>query len=444
MKRLDSIPTNKIERVTKLVHTGVKIGGNYIKYYGQKMVNPELTKDSLHESNATDIYDGLKELKGSALKVAQMLSMEKNLLPQSYVEKFSLSQFSVPPLSAPLVMKTFKKYFGCEPHLLFDEFEPESINAASIGQVHRARKNGKNLAVKIQYPGVRESIGTDIALVKPIALRMFNLKGTSDEYFQEVEDKLMEETDYTLELQQSEAIRKDCSVLENIVFPKYYPELSCEKIITMDWMQGKHLSEWCKEEHTQEERNKVGQALYDFYMFQIHGLHKFHADPHPGNFLVDADNNLIAIDFGCMKALPEEFYEPYFDLIQPETLANDERFTERLMTLEVLKADDEPKEFEYFKALFHELLNVFVEPYRHEHFDFSQEGFSNAIAGLSERFANDKNIRKMNTNRGSKHFIYVNRTFFGLYSLLFDIKAKVDIYAFRKYLPQGQQVLPAL
>ncbi|WP_297334217.1 AarF/ABC1/UbiB kinase family protein [Flavobacterium sp.] len=444
MKRLDSIPTNKIERVTKLVHTGVKIGGNYIKYYGQKMVNPELTKDSLHESNATDIYDGLKELKGSALKVAQMLSMEKNLLPQSYVEKFSLSQFSVPPLSAPLVMKTFKKYFGCEPHVLFDEFEPESINAASIGQVHRARKNGKNLAVKIQYPGVRESIGTDIALVKPIALRMFNLKGTSDEYFQEVEDKLMEETDYTLELQQSEAIRKDCSVLENIAFPKYYPELSCEKIITMDWMQGKHLSEWCKEEHTQEERNKVGQALYDFYMFQIHGLHKFHADPHPGNFLVDADNNLIAIDFGCMKALPQEFYEPYFDLIQPETLANDERFTERLITLDVLKPDDEPKEFDYFKALFQELLNVFVEPYRHEHFDFSHEGFSNAIAGLSERFANDKNIRKMNTNRGSKHFIYVNRTFFGLYSLLFDIKAKVDIYAFRKYLPQGQQVLSAL
>jgi predicted unusual protein kinase regulating ubiquinone biosynthesis (AarF/ABC1/UbiB family) len=434
MKRLDSIPTNKIERVTKLVHTGVKIGGNYLKYYGQKMVNPELTKDSLHESNATDIYDGLKELKGSALKVAQMLSMEKNLLPQSYVEKFSLSQFSVPPLSAPLVMKTFKKYFGCEPHVLFDEFEPESINAASIGQVHRARKNGKKLAVKIQYPGVRESIGTDIALVKPIALRMFNLKGTSDEYFQEVEDKLLEETDYSLELQQSEAIRKDCSILQNIVFPKYYPELSCEKIITMDWMQGKHLSEWCKEEHTQEERNKVGQALYDFYMFQIHGLHKFHADPHPGNFLVDADNNLIAIDFGCMKALPQEFYEPYFDLIQPETLASDERFTERLMTLEVLKPDDEPKEFEYFKSLFHELLNVFVEPYRHERFDFSQESFSNAIAGLSERFANDKNIRKMNTNRGSKHFIYVNRTFFGLYSLLFDIKAQVDIYAFRKYL----------
>ncbi|MFL9844915.1 ABC1 kinase family protein [Flavobacterium rhizosphaerae] len=434
MKRLDHIPTNKIERVTKLVHTGVKIGGNYLKYYGQRMVNPETTKDRLHEDNAADIYDGLKELKGSALKVAQMLSMEKNLLPQSYVEKFSLSQFSVPPLSAPLVMKTFKKYFGVEPNVLFDEFSPESINAASIGQVHKARKNGKDLAVKIQYPGVRDSIGTDIALVKPIALRMFNLQGTSDEYFQEVEDKLMEETDYTLELEQSEAVRKDCAVLENIRFPQYYPELSCEKIITMDWMQGMHLSEWCKQEHTQQERNKVGQALYDFYMYQIHGLHKFHADPHPGNFLVDEEANLIAIDFGCMKALPLDFYTPYYDLIQPETLDDDTLFTERLITLDVLKPEDKPEEFVYFKQLFHELLNVFVEPYRHERFDFSGEAFNTAIAGLSERFANDKNIRKMNTNRGNKHFIYVNRTFFGLFSLLYDIKAEIDIYAFKKYL----------
>ncbi|PHK25981.1 ABC transporter, partial [Nostoc linckia z16] len=150
MKKLDSIPTNKVERVAKLVTTGVKVGGNYLKYYSKKVVNPELSKDTLHQENAADIYDGLKELKGSALKVAQMLSMEKNLLPQSYVEKFSLSQFSVPPLSAPLVMKTFKKYFGCEPHVLFDEFSADSVNAASIGQVHRARKQGKDLAVKIQ------------------------------------------------------------------------------------------------------------------------------------------------------------------------------------------------------------------------------------------------------------------------------------------------------
>ena len=83
MKTLDKIPTGKIERAGKLVKTGVKVGGNYVKYYGKKLVNPELSREELNEDNATDIYDGLKSLKGSALKVAQMLSMEKNLLPRA-------------------------------------------------------------------------------------------------------------------------------------------------------------------------------------------------------------------------------------------------------------------------------------------------------------------------------------------------------------------------
>ena len=140
MKTLDSIPTTKISRASELVKTGFKIGGNYLAYYGEKMVNPKLTKDKLNENNAEDIYDGLKNLKGSALKVAQMLSMDKSIMPQAYVEKFSLSQFSVPPLSAPLVRKTFRKYFGAYPDAFFDTFTPDSVNAASIGQVHKATK----------------------------------------------------------------------------------------------------------------------------------------------------------------------------------------------------------------------------------------------------------------------------------------------------------------
>lgn len=434
MKKIDSIPTNKMGRVAKLVTTGVKVGGNYLKYYGEKAVNPNLTKDKLHENNASDIYDGLKELKGSALKVAQMLSMEKNLLPQSYVEKFSLSQFSVPPLSAPLVRKTFKTYFKKYPEEIFEEFSVDSINAASIGQVHRARIKDKQLAVKIQYPGIRESISTDIALVKPIAVRMFNLQGTSDEYFQEVEDKLTEETDYKLELLQSEGVRKACAVIENLIFPTYYPEFSSDKIITMDWMNGVHLSEFCKSEVTQEKRDKVGQTLWNFYMFQIHKLKKFHADPHPGNFLVDKEANLIAIDFGCMKEIPDSFYTPYFEVSTPASLTNNVYFKEKLIELEILKPTDSTKETEFFTQMFHELLTVFTEPIHKNEFDFSDPIFFGKIASLSEKFANDKQLRKMNGNRGSKHFIYVNRTFFGLYNLMFDIKAKIKINDFEKYL----------
>ena len=434
MNKIDSIPTGKMQRVTKLVTTGVKVGGNYLKYYGEKVVNPSLTKDKLHESNASDIYDGLKELKGSALKVAQMLSMEKNLLPQSYVDKFSLSQFSVPPLSAPLVRKTFKTYFKKYPEELFDTFSPDSINAASIGQVHKATKNGKDLAVKIQYPGIRESIGSDIALVKPIAVRMFNLQGTSDEYFQEVEEKLTEETDYKLEISQSMKVIEDCEKIDNLLFPKYYPEYSSDKIITMDWMNGIHLSEFCSSNASQEQRNKVGQTLWNFYMYQIHQLKKFHADPHPGNFLVDENDNLIAIDFGCMKEIPNDFYVPYFEVSTTESLKDMDYFTKKLYELEILKSTDTPKELDFFINLFHDLLSVFTQPIQAVVFDFAQTEFQIEIAALSEKFASDKTLRKMNGNRGSKHFIYVNRTFFGLYSLMADIKAKVRVNDFEKYL----------
>ncbi|AIY13419.1 ABC1 kinase family protein [Cellulophaga baltica] len=435
MKTLDKIPTGKIERAGKLVKTGVKIGGNYVKYYSKKLVNPELSKDELNEDNAGDIYDGLKSLKGSALKVAQMLSMEKNILPSAYVEKFSLSQFSVPPLSAPLVRKTFKKYLGKYPEEVYDTFDKDSINAASIGQVHKATKDGKTLAVKIQYPGVSESISSDLAIVKPIAIRMFNLKGKdSDKYFKEVENKLVEETNYIFEMKQSQEITKACAVIPNMEFPVYYPKLSSERIITMDWMYGMHLSEFAKTDFSAAEGNTLGQALWDFYMFQIHGLRKVHADPHPGNFLVSKDNTLIAIDFGCIKEVPDEFYIPYFELAKKEVIENDSHFMEKLYELEILTPTDSEQEIIFFKALFKEMLLLFTSPFNGDTFDFGSDDFWHQIADLSQRYSKDDQIRKMNGNRGSKHFLYMNRTFFGLFNLLHDLKAKVEVNNFRKYL----------
>lgn len=435
MKTLDKIPTGKIERASKLVRTGAKIGGNYAKYLGKKLIDSNTTKEELNQDNAKDIYDGLKSLKGSALKVAQMLSMEKNLLPNAYVEKFSLSQFSVPPLSAPLVRKTFKRYLDKYPEEVFDTFEKDSINAASIGQVHRATINGNELAVKIQYPGVAQSIHSDLAIVKPIAMRMFNLQGKdSDKYFKEVEHKLTEETDYLLEVAQSKEITDACRGIDNMKFPNYYSELSSERIITMDWMNGKHLSEFTKTDFSPEIGNKLGQALWDFYMFQIHGLRKVHADPHPGNFLVNDQHELIAIDFGCIKEVPDSFYVPYFELAKPENISNDKVFTDKLYELEILVSTDKPEEIVFFKALFHELLGLFTSPFHEEEFDFGDELFWGKIAALSEHYASDKQIRKMNGNRGSKHFLYMNRTFFGLYNLLHDLKANIKVNNYRQYL----------
>ena len=436
MKTLDSIPTNKIERASKLVSTGVKIGGNYLRYYGEKFITGENDTSKLNQNNAKDIYDGLKELKGSALKIAQMLSMEKNLMPQAYVEQFSLAQFSVPPLSGALVKKTIRKYLGADPEVIFDTFATQSENAASIGQVHRASKNGKKLAVKIQYPGVANSISSDLAIVKPIALRMFNLKGKDTEkYFDEVEQKLLEETDYIKELESSQFISEAAKGIPNLNFPNYYPEWTTSKTLTMDWMEGIHLSEFVKQDgFSQEERNKLGQTLWDFYMFQIHGLRKVQADPHPGNFMVSSSLELIAIDFGCIKTIPEDFYVPYFELSKKQNIEDMERFKKLLGVLEILLDTDTPEESAYFIELFQKMMRLFTLPFHDKHFDFSDPDFWNSISNLSKEFTEDSQLRQMNGNRGSKHFIYMNRTFFGLYHLLYDLKAQISTEAFRKYL----------
>ncbi len=426
MKTLDKIPTSKIQRASKLISTGAKVGVNYIKYYGDQLTKTKVeAKEQLDKNNAEDIYDSLKEMKGSALKVAQMLSMEKNILPEAYVEKFSLSQFSVPPLSAPLVQKTFRKYFGKNPNEIFDRFDLNSVNAASIGQVHKAELNGKKLAVKIQYPGVSESISTDLAMVKPIAIKMFNIKGKdSDQYFKEVENKLLEETDYILELQQSQEVAENCKNIPNLVFPTYYPEYSTDRIITMDWMNGVPLSEFSKTNISEENKQKIGQTFWDFYMYQLHILKKVHADPHPGNFLVSENSELIAIDFGCMKEIPMEFYTPYFELADRSNLNNPEIFLKKLFALEILRVDDSEEERIFFSEIFRELLFLFTKPLQDEYFDFSNEKFFQDIADLGQKYAKNTQLKKMNGNRGSKHFIYINRTFFGLYSLMHDIGAK--------------------
>jgi predicted unusual protein kinase regulating ubiquinone biosynthesis (AarF/ABC1/UbiB family) len=172
-------------------------------------------------------------------------------------------------------------------------------------------------------------------------------------------------------------------------------------------------------------------------MFQIHGLKQVHADPHPGNFLIDNKGNLIAIDFGCIKHIPEDFYIPYFELAVPEVIDNPELFRTKLYELEILRTDDSPEEIKYFTSLFHQLLSLFTQPFHGDFFDFSDEEFFGQIASMGEEFSKDTQLRKMNGNRGSKHFLYINRTFFGLYNLLHDLKAKVHTKTYEKYIQRS-------
>jgi predicted unusual protein kinase regulating ubiquinone biosynthesis (AarF/ABC1/UbiB family) len=159
-------------------------------------------------------------------------------------------------------------------------------------------------------------------------------------------------------------------------------------------------------------------------MYQMHILKKVHADPHPGNFLVSENKQLLVIDFGCIKEIPEDFYNPYFELAREENLKNAEIFREKLYKLEILRKEDSPQEKEFFARLFYELLELFTRPFNQEIFDFSNEKFFQEIAELGQKYAKISNMKGMNINRGSRHFIYLNRTFFGLYHMMHALGAK--------------------
>ncbi len=428
MKEQKSIPITKVQRATKFITTGAKIGGNYLKHYSKKLVNPSTTTDQLHEDNATDIYQSLSELKGSALKIAQMLSMDKNLLPTAYQQQFAMAQYSAPPLSFPLVIRTFEKSFGKKPNELFESFSHTARNAASMGQVHQATLKGKKLAVKIQYPGVGDSIKSDLAMVKPIALRMFKLNPAEyDEYIEEVQIRMLEEADYTLELERSMNLSVRCKGIPNLVFPQYYPEFSSAKILTMDWLEGKPLGEFLKTETlTQEESTRIGQAMWDFYHFQIHQLKELHADPHPGNFIITTDKKLGIIDFGCVKVIPADFYPVYFQLLGKDILQNKPKMLKAFYDLRFIYEDDSEKDKKFFIEIFTELIELLGRPFRTPQFDFADNAYFQAIFKFGERLTNMKELRESKKARGAKHAIYINRTYFGLYNLLNELKATVN------------------
>jgi predicted unusual protein kinase regulating ubiquinone biosynthesis (AarF/ABC1/UbiB family) len=391
-----------------------------------------MDKSELNEDNATDIYKSLSELKGSALKVAQMLSMDKNLLPQAYVDKFTQSQYNAPPLSGPLIVQTFKKYFGKTPDQIYEKFNIRSSNAASIGQVHQAELNGKKLAVKIQYPGVGDSISSDLKLIKPFAFRMLGMSEKElDIYMREVEERLLEETDYELEVRRSIEFSEACANLDNIVFPQYYPELSSKRIITMDWLEGKHLREYLATNPSQESRDLIGQALWDFYNFQQHELRAVHADPHPGNFMITTDGKLGAIDFGCIKEMPDDFYYPFFSLTSTNLFDDKEETIKAFRRLEMILPNDTPAQIEFYHTMYKHMISLFAKPYITDNFDFGETAFFDELFGFGEKVSKMPEFKQA---RGVKHFIYVNRTNFGLYNILHELKARVKTDTYKPHV----------
>jgi len=427
----NSIPASKVQRAARFMRTGVKVGRNYIKHYARNTVNPGTGKEKLHEDNARDIYDSLSELKGSALKIAQMMSMDKNMLPAAYSEKFQMAQYSAPPLSYPLVVRTFNRDLGKSPDQVFDTFTKNAVNAASIGQVHQATKDGKKLAVKVQYPGVAKSVSSDLKMVKPFAINILGLNDVDvKHYMDEVETMLLAETDYELELKRSQEISTATAHIPHLRFPKYYKAFSSKHILAMDWLDGLHLDKFLTTNPSQEIRNKVAQAMWTFYDYQIHHMKAVHADPHPGNFILNDEGELGVIDFGAVKDVPEDFYNKYFVLLDSSLLDDDEKLLKVFTNLKFIYEDDSQEDIDEIFGILKTMVELLGRPFRADHFDFGNDDYFREIYEFGEESSKAKSLKYSKKPRGARDGLYLNRTYFGLYSILNQLKASIDTKSF--------------
>ena len=422
----ERIRSHRLDRMAALAGAGARVGINYLKHYGRQVISGHANSDTLQEQNATEVFRTFSELKGGPLKLAQMLSIDQSLLPPAYAKQFARAQYSAPPLSYPLVVRTFRREFGKDPRDIFETFEPQAAHAASIGQVHRATLGGRAFAVKVQYPGVAESLRSDLGVVKPIALQILGLRERDvGAYFKEVEARLLEETDYEKELRSATELSTACAHLPNIRFPKYHPEFSSRRVITMDWMDGEPFDVFADGPAPQDLRDRIGQALWDFYAYQIHDLRVFHADPHPGNFLVSGDS-LCVLDFGCTKTIDAAFHAKQFAFLDPALETNPARLTATMESMAILLPTDTPAQRTHLVELCKKSLELLARPFRTGHFDFGDPAFMSAIYELGEENRKNDTLRGIRGERGSADTIYLNRTFFGLYSLLTRLRARIQ------------------
>jgi predicted unusual protein kinase regulating ubiquinone biosynthesis (AarF/ABC1/UbiB family) len=193
----------------------------------------------------------------------------------------------------------------------------------------------------------------------------------------------------------------------------------------MDWMEGMHLEEFLKTNPSQEIRNKIGQAMWDFYDMQVHELRAVHADPHPGNFLMRSDGTLGVIDFGCVKEIELDFYHNYFALLVPE-LMKDVSIVKRIMLQqEIISKSDTPEVQQIITDAFVKMTNLLRTPFDYEEFDFGNNDYIDKIYELGEEVSKMDELKKSKEGRGSQHALYINRTYFGLYSILNVLQAKV-------------------
>jgi len=263
---------------------------------------------ALHRRNAALIREKALEMKGVMIKVGQFLSSRKDFLPDEYIEELSQLQDQVPPHDFAEIRQRIIDELGSAPEEIFSEFEKEPIAAASLGQVHRAvLKDGREAAVKVQYPGIEEIIETDIMMFRVLIgilrgrMGWINLRVLHEEFSKIVRTEL----DYVQEGRNAERFRLQFSADERVVIPRVYWDFSRGKVLTLEFVGGIKITECGVIKASGMDCRMLVSLLVETYakMIFVHGF--FHCDPHPGNIFVREGPTVVFVDFGMVQTITD-------------------------------------------------------------------------------------------------------------------------------------------
>ncbi len=310
----DKIPTSRVGRTAKI---GGLAAGQAIRQAGTHAANVARTKEGReaalerrHIEAAEQIVAALGTMKGAAMKVGQVMSfLDVGLVPEEYREEFQRKLGELRDAAPTVTFKDMRKVI--EEELddpideVFAEFEEEPIAAASIGQVYRARlHDDRQVAVKVQYPGVAAAVRADmqnLGLILRLAKRI--APGMDPKAIgEEIRDRIEEELDYELEAQNQRTLARIFRGHPFIVVPQVVTSLCRERVLVSDYVHGTGFEEL--KSYPQEERDRIGEILFRFYFGCLYRHHQFSGDPHPGNSMLLDDGRVAFVDFGLFKRMP--------------------------------------------------------------------------------------------------------------------------------------------
>jgi len=315
----DRIPTSRVARTARV---GKLAATQTAKQLGTRATNVARSEagkaaalERRHIEAAEQIVTALGTMKGAAMKLGQVMSfLDVGLVPEEYREEFQRKlgelRDSAPKVRFADMRKVIEKDLGERLSDVFAEFDETPIAAASIGQVYRARlEDGREVAVKVQYPGVAQAVRADmqnLGLILHVMKRIapgLDVKSTAEE----IRSRIHEELDYELESANQRALARIFRDHPFVVVPEVVTSLSRERVLVTEFVSGKGFED--VKELAPEVRDRVGEIVFRFYFGCMYRHHQFSGDPHPGNFLLLDDGRVAFLDFGLFKVMPRELLD---------------------------------------------------------------------------------------------------------------------------------------